>query len=110
MIGLCIFDYKSYIICKEKSTEIKAANYGTTLLKNNTDTMSTTIFCLHNSTIIVKEHSNVVFNEVSAKWWVNACLPYPTRDTVIIDSNGIVWCSNVKAFNCQSDKCYCKRS
>ena len=105
------FDYKSYKLCKGNSTEARcnAANYGgTTLLKNNTETMSTTIFCFHNSKIIVKGHSNVVFNEVSAKWCVNACLPYPTHDAVIVDSSGIVWCSNVKAFNCLSDKCYCK--
>ena len=104
------FDYKRYIICKGNSTEgsDNAVNYGGTLLKNNTETMSKTIFCFRDSKIIVEGHSNVVFNEVSARWCMNACLPYPTADTVMIDNNGIVWCSNVKAFNCSSDKCYCK--
>ena len=104
-------DYKSYVICKGNFTKgsYNAASYGeTTLLKNNTETTSTAIFCLHNSKIIFKGHSNVVFNEVSAKWCMNACLPYPTADTVIIDNSGIIWCSNVKAFNCLSDECYCK--
>ena len=104
------FDYKSYITCKGNSTNVSynTADYGGVLLKNNTDTMSTTVFCFHNSKIIFKGHSNVVFNEVSAKWCTNACLPYPTADTIIIDSNGRVWCSNAKAFSCLSDKCYCK--
>ena len=35
------------------------------------------------------------------------CLPNPGEIRVVmIDDNGIVWCSNRKAFNCLSDKCY----
>ena len=101
-------DYKSYIICIENSS-YNAANYGgVTLFKNSPATMSTVIYCFHNSKIIVKGYSSVVFNELSAKWCMNVCLPYPGEtDAVIIDSSGIVWCNNVKAFNCLSDKCYC---
>ena len=98
-------DYKSYIMCTGNSTEV-SSNYEGPMLFNNS---TATIFCFHNSKIIVKEHSSVIFNEVSAKWCMNICLPYPGEtDAVVIDSNGIVWCSNVKAFRCLSDKCYCK--
>ena len=80
------------------------------LFENNTAAYAATIFCFHDSKIIVKQgHSSILFNNILAKWCANVCLPYPGEtDAVIIDSNGLVWCNNLKAFNCLSDKCKCK--
>ena len=85
------FDYNSYI-----------------LFRNNTAAIGATIFCIHNSQIIVKGYSSIAFKDLAAKWCANVCLPYPDEtDAILIDSDGIVWCNNLKAFNCLSDKCYC---
>ena len=108
----CLYsDYKSARICKKgSSTEFtyNAANYSRNILsKVNIATISATIFCARNSKIIIKEHSSIIFKNISVKWCAGVCLPYPGEiDAVFIDSSGIVWCNNLKAFNCLSDKCY----
>ena len=48
-----------------------------------------------------------MFNDVLAKWCTNTCLPYTGQGTVTIDSNGLVWCSDQKAFACLSENCKC---
>ena len=48
-----------------------------------------------------------MFNDVLAKWCTNTCLPYTGQGTVTIGSNGIVSCSDQKAFACQSENCKC---
>ena len=77
------------------------------LSNNNIQSFSATILCFRNSKIIVKGNSSIIFKDCLVKWCADACLPYPGEiDAVMIDVNGIVWCSNQKAFNCLSDKCY----
>ena len=79
------------------------------LLNNNTATIGATILCIHDSKVIVKGHSSIFINDLSAKWCANVCLPYTGEtDTVIVNSNGLVWCNNKQSFNCISDKCHCK--
>ena len=53
----------------------------------------------------------VIINFLQAKWCTNACIPYTgqSNDTVLIDYNGLVWCSNKKAFVCLSRKCHCMK-
>ena len=104
-------DYKSNRICKKNSSReftYNEVNYSRNILsKNNNLTISAKILCLHNSTIKVKGHSSIIFKDCIVKWCANVCLPYPGEaDAVVIDDNGIVWCSNQKAFNCLSHQCY----
>ena len=61
------------------------------------------------SKVITKGNSTVIFDDISARWCSNTCLPYTGQSsTVTIDSNGIVWCSNQELFVCLSINCYCK--
>ena len=109
--GKAVFsDYKSTRFCKGKSSgdfTYDAANYRRNILsKNNILTIGATILCTHNSKIIVKGHSTIIFNDSLVKWCEGACLPYRgENDAVMIDVNGIVWCSYPKQFNCLSDQC-----
>ena len=79
------------------------------LFENNTAAVGETMFCIHDSNILVKDYASIIFNNVLAKWCVNVSLPYPGEtDAIMIDNNGLVWCNNLQAFNCLSDKFYCK--
>ena len=64
----------------------------------------TTVYSIEDSKIIAKGNSSVVFNDLSAKWCNNTCLPkqpYTDQtDVVVIDGSGFVRCSNPKAFIC----------
>ena len=76
---------------------------------NNKATFGATVFSSGNSKIKAIGQYNVSFNDISAKWCKNTCLPYNGEGDVTIDSNGIIWCSDPKAFVCLSKKCYCKK-
>ena len=101
-------DYKSTRICKGKSYAEFTYNVARNILfKNNIQTINATILYIRYSKIIVKGHSNIIFEDHLVKWCADVCLPYPGEaGAMVIDDNGIVWCSNHKAFNCLSDKCY----
>ena len=103
-------DYKSTKICKENSSRdftYTATNYSRNILSKNLIGISETILCLHYSKIMYKGYSSIIFKYHLIKWCVNVCLPYPGETNVVmIDDNGMVWCSNQKAFDCLSDKCY----
>ena len=64
-----------------------------------------------NCKIMAMEDSTVIINYLPAKWCTNGCIPYTGQnsDATIIDGNGIVWCSDNKAFTCQSKKCHCTK-
>ena len=67
------------------------------------------VFSDSSSKIIAQGNFNVTFNNHSAKWCNNTCLPYTGRfDSTVIDSDGIVWCNNQRGIHCSSDKCNCK--
>ena len=75
---------------------------------NNHATFGATLYSNSNSKVVIKDHSSVVFNDQSAKWCNDVCLPYDGPENVLsIDSNGIVWCNDQKAFKCLSHKCKC---
>ena len=77
---------------------------------NNKATFGETVFSNNGSKVIAIGNSTVTFNDLSAKWCNNTCLPYTGQgDVVTIDSNGIVWCSDQKSFICLSKKCYCNK-
>ena len=68
-----------------------------------------TVFSDSSSKIIAQDNFSVIFNNHSAKWCNNTCLPYTGRfDSTAIDSDGIVWCNNQSGIYCVSDKCNCK--
>ena len=50
-----------------------------------------------------------MFNNLPAQWCFNTCLKHPSEvsDAINIDSSGLVWCGNQKAFICLSNKCHC---
>ena len=77
---------------------------------NNKATFGSTTFSNGRSKVMVIGNSTVIFNNVTAKWCNNICLPCTGQDDVItIDSNGIVWCSDPKEFICLSKNCYCNK-
>ena len=68
-----------------------------------------TVFSDSSSKLIAKGNFSVTFNDHSAKWCNNTCLPYTGYlDSTVIDSDGIVWCNNQRGIYCLSDKCNCK--
>ena len=88
-------------------SEIIFSNNSTVIFANNNAPIGETVYCGSNSNVITKENSTVIFNDALAKWCTNTCLPYTGQGTVTIDSNGIVMCSDQKAFACLSENCYC---
>ena len=68
-----------------------------------------TVFSERSSKIIAQGNYSVTFNDHSAKWCNNTCLPYTGYlDSTVIDRDGIVWCNNQRGIYCLSDKCNCK--
>ena len=76
---------------------------------NNHATFGATVYSNSNSKVVIKDYSSVVFNDQSAKWCNEVCLPYydGPENALSIDSNGIVWCNDQQAFKCLSYKCKC---
>ena len=67
-----------------------------------------TIFSESCSKIIAQGNFSVTFNDHSAKWCNNTCLPYNGRfDSTVIDDDGIVWCNNQRGIYCSRDQCNC---
>ena len=65
------------------------------------------------SKVMALENSTILFNDHVIKWCNSTCIPYRERhsiswDAIIINSNGVVWCSNQKSLICSHIKCYCK--
>ena len=72
-------------------------------------TFGKTVFSDSSSKIIAQGNFSVTFNDHSAKWCSNTCLPYTGLFySTVIDSDGIVWCNNRRGIYCSSDKCNCK--
>ena len=93
----------------EEISEIIFWNNSTVTFSHNNAPFGETVYCGSNSNVTSKGNSTVTFNDVLAKWCTNmTCLPYNGQGAVIIDSNGIVWCSDKKAFTCLTESCNCK--
>ena len=99
-------DYGGALLAEDK-VEIIFSNNSTVTFANNNAPVGETVYCVSNSNVTTKENSTVMFNDVLAKWCTNTCLPYTGQGTVTIDSNGLVWCSDQKAFACLSENCKC---
>ena len=76
---------------------------------NNNAKVGATVFCTVDSKIIMKGNPIVRFNDYSAKWCNNTCIPYTDKEVITIDGDGIVWCYDHRAFVCLSEKCNCNK-
>ena len=93
----------------EDIPEIIFCNNSTITFTHNNAPFGETVYCGSNTIVTSKDNSTVIFNDVIAKWCTNMrCLPYTGQGAVTIDSNGIVMCSDQKAFTCLSENCNCK--
>ena len=93
---------------------IRFSDNSTVTFTKNEAISGAIVYSFDNSRIMATGDSRVIINDLPAKWCVNACIPYTSldNDAILIDSNGIVWCSNTdsEAFTCISKKCYdCKK-
>ena len=99
-------DYGGALLAEDK-VEIIFNNNSTVTFANNNAPVGETVYCDINSNVTTKENSTVIFNDVLAKWCTDICLPYTGQGTVTIDINGVVLCSDQKAFACLSENCKC---
>ena len=77
---------------------------------NNRASFGATVYSTTKSNITAKQNCTLKFNNVLAKWCRDACLHYTDQsDTVTIDRNGIVWCSNRNQFICLMGTCSCNK-
>ena len=62
--------------------------------------------------------SIVLFNDFTLKWCYKTCLPHPIikpyklgigSNSVVIGSDGKVWCRDKRKFTCESTNCYCEK-
>ena len=96
-------------VCAEFKSDITFADNSTIIFTTNRATFGASVYSNINTKIMTRENSTIIFDDHSAKWCTNTCLPYTGQSGIVtIDGNGIVWCSNQKAFVCLSIKCYCK--
>ena len=101
-------DYGGAVSAEIHSNIMFSQNSTVTFTKNKA-TFGAATYSNGNSKVITKASSTIVFDDISARWCSNTCLPYTGQsDTVTVDSDGIVWCSNQEAFVCQSKNCCCK--
>ena len=99
-------EYGGAVFTNDHCNIIFSDNSTVTFADNNA-TFGATVFT---HTVITTGNSTVVFNGLTAKWCNNSCFPYSGHGNVVtIDSHGIVWCSDQKAFLCLSKKCYCNK-
>ena len=103
-----IADYGGAVFA-EINSNITFSDNSTIIFTTNRATFGATVYSNINTKIIARYNFTIIFDDHSAKWCNNICLPYTGQsDVVTIDGDGMVWCSNQKAFVCLSVKCYCK--
>ena len=95
-------------IAEDEYSQIMFCDNSTVQFTHNNAPFGETVYCGSNSNVTSKDNSTVIFNDVIPKWCTNICLPYTGQGAVIIDSNGVVWCRDHKAFTCLTESCNCK--
>ena len=92
----------------DENISLILSHNSTVRFANNKATVGATVYSVYDS-IKILQHSIIVINGQLAKWCKDACLQIIdlTDVTIAIDSSGIVWCKNPKAFICLSKNCYC---
>ena len=92
-------------------SDVVYSDNSTVIFTNNNARHGAMVYS-RNSKVI--ESSTIFINDHLVKWCNNTCLPYRgypygIRDVITIDSNGVVWCTDQKAFICLSTNCYCNK-
>ena len=100
-------DYSGAVTAVDISEIIFCDNSTITFTHNNAP-FGETVYCGSNSNVTAKGNSVVTFNDISPKWCNNICIQNTGQGAVTIDSNGIVSCSDQKAFTCLTESCNCK--
>ena len=104
-----IADYGGALFAKLNSN-ITFSDKSTITFTDNRATFGATVYLTSKSNIIAKQNPTVIFDNILPKWCNNICLTYTDkRDTVIIDTDGTVWCSNQRQFICLMKTCYCSK-
>ena len=105
-----------FAIGSRHNCDIIFSDNSTISFTNNNATFGKTVFSESNyiksNKIIAIGNLTVRFNNVSAKWCNNICLPYTSQDNVVmIDNDAVVcnWCSDKEAFMCLAKECYCNK-
>ena len=104
-----IADYGGALLAKLNSN-ITFSDKSTITFTDNRATFGAIIYSTSKSNIIAKQNTTVIFDDILPKWCNHECLDYTGQnDTVVIDINGIVWCSNQRQFICLMSKCSCNK-
>ena len=104
-----IADYGGAIMTRLEST-VTFSNDSTIKFIHNRASFGATAYLTSKSNITAKQNPTVMFDNILAKWCNNSCLHYTgQRDAVVIDGNGIVWCSNQNNYNCLTETCSCNK-
>ena len=102
-------DYGGALFAKLNSN-ITFSDDSTITFTDNMATFGATIYSTSKSNIIAKQNTTVIFDNILAQWCNDSCLHYTGQDdTVVIDKNGTVWCSNQKQFICLMRTCSCNK-
>ena len=104
-----IGDYGGALLAKLNSN-ITFSDKSTITFTDNRATFGAIIYSTSKSNIIAKQNTTVIFDNILPKWCNYQYLFYTDQDdTLVIDINGTVWCSNQKQFICLMRKCSCNK-
>ena len=99
-------DYGGAVYIEESSDLLFSSKATVKFTNNNVASSGAAVFSAANSTIRAIGNFTVLFDDHLARWCTNTCIPYSGQGDVVIEGDGVVWCSNHKGFICQSEKCY----
>ena len=93
----------------EDNSVIRFSDISTVIFTENKAKYGAIMYSSDSCKLMVTGDSGVIINDLPAKWCTNASMLYAdqSNDVILIDSNGIVWCSIKEAFTCLSKKCHC---
>ena len=96
--------YGGAIFAKYQSSTM-LSNSSTIIFANNT--LYVAVYIIE-SRIVAIQNFTIIFNNLRSTWCNKRCLPHPKsykldiNDSVVINSNGVVWCIDKKNFKCES--------
>ena len=102
-------DYGGAVFTEYESA-LRFSDNSTVKFTKNKAISGAIVYSSNTCTIKATGDPRIIINDFLAKWCTNGCITYTdhSNNGVIIDSNGIVWCSDKKAFTCVSKNCRCK--
>ena len=106
-----VTNYHGGALYAKDYSDIRFFGNSTVTFTNNKAATGAIVYSSDSCKIMVTGNSTVIINDLPVKWCTDACILMYTdqnNDAILIDSNGIVWCSIKEAFTCLSKKCHCK--